>query len=300
MSARHEPRIAVFTKNFTNPAYAAARLAAERVASQMGAQVQHYVPRKPDSADEQIVSIDEALRTRPDAFVFVPVHISAIDDAIARINAAGVPIFNIINKIVRGDYVTFVGADDVALAYAVAERLIARLGGQGDVAIIEGTPGSVTSQARVTGFTRAIERHPNIRMIAQRTGNYQRDDARWATEELLGVFDSVAGVLTANDEMALGAIEAMEAVGRMLPVVGVNALPEAIDALKTGALLATADFNAMHMSAIATEAAIRHLRGERVPREILLPVELVDITNCSRWDVAIDNRGCPRWEDVVR
>jgi ABC-type sugar transport system substrate-binding protein len=92
----------------------------------------------------------------------------------------------------------------------------------------------------------------------------------------------------------------MEAVGRMLPVVGVNALPEAIDALKTGALLATADFNAMHMSAIATEAAIRHLRGERVPREILLPVELVDITNCSRWDVAIDNRGCPRWEDVVR
>jgi len=85
----------------------------------------------------------------------------------------------------------------------------------------------------------------------------------------------------------------------MIPVVGVNALPEAIDALKNGTLLATADFNAMHMSAIAAEAAIRHLREERVPGEILLPVEVVDITNCSRWDVAIANRACPRWEDVV-
>lgn len=299
MQSRREPHIAVFTKNYTNPAYAAARLAADRVAAMLGASTRHFVPQTPDDAEQQIALIDAALEEPPDAFVFVPVHRSAVNDAIARINAVRVPIFNIINRIATGDYVTFVGSDDVALAMAVAERLVEKLHGRGNIAIIEGTPGAVTSKDRVAGFRQAIARSPDMAIVAQRAGNYQRDDARWAMEELLGDARRIDGVLAANDEMALGAIEAMEAVGRMLPVVGVNALPEAIAALKSGALLATADFNAMKMSAIATEAAIRHLRGEALPRAILLPVDIVDVSNYRAWDAPIEARVMPRWEDVV-
>jgi ribose transport system substrate-binding protein len=99
--------------------------------------------------------------------------------------------------------------------------------------------------------------------------------------------------------MALGAIEAMTAAGRMIPVVGVNALPDAIGAIKRGTLLATVDFDAMKIGCIATEAAIRHLRGERLPADIMLPVQVVDAGNCAPWDRPIDARECPRWEDVV-
>lgn len=293
------PHIAVFTKNRTNPAYEAARIGADRVAARFGAHTSHFVPQKPDDIEQQIALIDAALAERPDAFVFVPVHESAVDAAIARINRASIPLCNFINRMRTGSRITFVGSDDTALAISVARHLFEHLGGRGTVVLMGGTAGSVTSIARIEGFLAAAKAFPAIRVLALGAGEYQHDNARWLMEEWLGSFPDIAGVLCANDVMALGVIEAMQAAGRMLPVVGVNALPEAIVALKQGTLLATADFDSMKMSCIATEAAIRHLRGETVPAEIMLPVQIVDRSNCAPWDKPLDERASPRWEDVV-
>jgi ribose transport system substrate-binding protein len=297
MDAR--PVIAVFTKNRTNAAYEGARLGADRTVERLGGSTRHYVPQRPDDVEEQIALVDAALAHEPDAFVFVPVHETAVDGAVARINAAGIPLANIINRLGAGERITFVGSDDVELAAGVGRRLCEHLGGSGKVAIMEGTTGSVTSKARLAGFRRALAEFSGIDTLAAAPGNYQHDDARWLMEEWLGAFENIDGLLCANDVMALGAIEAMEAAGRMIPVVGVNALPAAIDALKRGTLLATVDFDAMKMACIATEAAIRHLRGERIPAEILLPVQVVDAANCGPWDRPLHERECPRWEDVV-
>jgi ribose transport system substrate-binding protein len=100
--------------------------------------------------------------------------------------------------------------------------------------------------------------------------------------------------------MATGAIEALDAAKRRSLVIGVNALPEAVTAIKRGKMLATADFDAFKIAAVATEAALRHLRGETVPREILLPVQVVDAANYAPWDKPIEAREAPRWEDVTK
>ena len=292
-------RIAVFTKNRTNPAYEAARIGADRTASRLGGYITHFVPRKPDDIAEQIALIDAALGERPDGFVFVPVHETAVDSAVERIDASRIPLANFINRMGCGKRITFVGSDDVALAVAVAERLIEHLGGRGDILVMEGTSGSVTSQARLAGFRQAASRFPQIRVRAVGAGNYQHDPARWLMEEWLGTFERIDGVLCANDVMALGAIEAMEAAGRMIPLVGVNALPEAIRALQEGTLLATADFDALKMTCVATEALIRYLRGEPIPAEIMLPVRIVDRSNCAPWNRPLAERECPRWEEVI-
>jgi ribose transport system substrate-binding protein len=293
------PHIAVFTKNRTNPAYEAARIGADRTASRLGGRTSHFVPRAPDDVDEQIALVDEALAVRPAGFVFVPVHETAVDGAVRKIDAAGIPLANFINRMGAGERITFVGSDDFALAVAVAERLMRAIGGSGGIAIMEGTSGSVTSKARLAGFRHAAAQFPDIRILAVDAANYQHDAARWLMEEWLGAHARIDAVLCANDVMALGAIEAMHAAGRMIPVVGVNALPEAIDALAAGTLLATADFDAMKMACVATEALIRHLRGETVPREIMLPVQVVERANRAPWDRPLAERECPRWEDVV-
>ena len=291
--------IAVFTKNRANPAYEAARIGADRTASRLGGYTTHFVPRKPDNVEEQIDLIDVALAARPDGFVFVPVHETAVDGAVRKIDASGIPLANFINRMGTGERVTFVGSDDVALAIAVAERLMRAIDGRGEILVMEGTSGSVTSKARLAGFREAAARFPGVRIAAVGAANYQHDDARWLMEEWLGTYARIDGVLCANDVMALGAIEAMHAAGRMIPVVGVNALPEAIHALKDGTLLATADFDALKMACVATEAVIRHLRGEAVPREIMLPVTVVERANCAPWDRPLAERECPRWEEVA-
>lgn len=294
------PLIAVFTKNRTNPAYAAARLGADRVAARLGARVAHYVPDKPDDVAEQRALVDRAIARRPDAAVFVPVHATAMSDSVRKLNAAGIPTVNYLNRLAEGRFVTYVGSDDYRLARDIAAYLFQRIGGKGGIVILEGVPGAVTSQERLRGFRDAVRDSPGIRIAASRAADYQQETARRVTAELLAQFPRLDGILCANDVMALGAIEALEAAGRSIPLVGVNAIPEAIAAIKSGRLLATVDFDAMAISSVATEAAIRHLRGERLPAEVILPVSIVDATNYQAWDRPFEERECPGWEDVVK
>jgi len=293
------PVIAVFTKNRTNPAYDAARLGAERVAARMGARVEHYVPVKPDDFSEQKALVERAITGRPDAVVFVPVHATAMRDSVRKLNAAGIPIVNFLNRLAHGRFVTYVGSDDYRLARDIAAFLFRHIGGKGDIVILAGVPAAVTSQERLRGYRDAVRDAPGIRIIATRAADYQQETARLVTAELLAGLPRVDGILCANDVMALGAIEALDAAGRRVPLVGVNAIPDAIAAIKNWKLLATVDFDAMAISSIATEAAIRHLRGEPVPAEIILPVRIVDATNYQPWDRPLEKRECPRWEDVV-
>lgn len=300
MPQQRAPTIAVFTKNRTNPAYAAARLGAERTAARLGARVTHYVPGQPDDLPEQIALVEQAIADRPDAMVFAPVHATAMDESVRRINAAGIPMVNFINRLTAGRRVSYVGSDDYRLARAIALRLLGHLGGSGEVVVLEGVPGAVSSRDRMRGFQDAVRDTPGARIAASRPADYQRDTAKRVMRDLLASIPRIDGILSANDVMSLGAIDALREAGRTIPIIGVNALPEAISELKAGRLLATVDFDAMKLSCIATEAAIRHLRGQKVPPEIELPVRIVDATNCQPWDRPLEERECPRWEDLVQ
>ena len=294
------PTIAVFTKNRTNPAYAAARLGADRTAQRLGARTVHYVPRKPDDVQEQIALIDEALEQRPDAVVLVPVHPTAINASIRKIGAAGVPLIGYLNRFSESGPITFVGADDYSLGVKIGTYLCEHFGARGNVVILEGAPESVTSIARVRGFRDSLKRFPDVRVVAAICGDYLREPAQRAAAGLLESPVRFDAVFAANDDMALGMIAALDAARRESVIVGVNAIPEAITAIKRGKLLATADFNAMKISALATEAAIRHLRGEVLPSEIILPAEIVDRANYAEWDKPFEERALMTWEDAVR
>jgi ribose transport system substrate-binding protein len=294
------PRIAVFTKNSTNPAYEAARLGADRVATRLGATTIHYVPRQPDSVAEQIALIERAIAERPDAVVLTPVHETAVNEAILGFDAARIPLFNFVTRTTAGQRLCFVGSDDRALAADIARYLFAKLGGRGDIVILEGTPASATSHARLQGFHDALADYVGVDVRLSLRGDYQRDVARAAYLAASHAVQGVQAVLCANDTMALGVLDALGTAPAHRPlVVGVNAIPEAIAAIASGRMLATVNFDAMTMSAIATEAAVRHLRGEAVPAEIILPVQIVDGANFAKWNMPFQARTCPTWQEVT-
>lgn len=294
------PRIAVFTKNRTNPGYQAARIGAERTAKRLGATVSHYVPEQPDNVQEQIELIGRAIGERPDAVLFVPVHQTAVNDAILKFDAAKIPLFNFITKTTAGQRVCFVGSDDRALAMNVARRLFEKLSGRGEIVIFEGTPASATSGDRLDGFHDALKAFPDIKVRLSLCGDYQRDVARRVFTEHAAQLQGIDAVLSANDFMAIGVLDVLTATGGRLPlVVGINAIPEAIAAIRAGTMLATANFDPMAMSAVALEAAVRHLRGEAIPAEIILPVQIVDAANYAEWNLPFEERALPVWEKAV-
>jgi ribose transport system substrate-binding protein len=285
-------RIAVFTKNRTNPAYGAARLGAERAAAALGAQVLHFVPERADDPAEQgaLIARALALQPRPDAFVLAPVHPTAVDGPIGRVAAAGIPLFGFVTPITVAPSVSFVGSDDFALGRAIANYLFRHLGGRGRVLMVGGPPGSFTSEERLRGFRDAALAHPGIVLEGPVPGDYDRGIARERSGAWLRAHGPVQGCLAANDVMALGVLAALDDAGGQAAVVGVNAIPEAVAEIATGRLLASADFNAMQMACLATECAARHLRGEPVPARIELPVQIVDGDNWAQWSRPYEER----------
>lgn len=291
-------RLAVFTKNLTNPAYGAARLGAERAAARLGAEVQHFVPQKPDDPEEQSALIAQALSQPFDAYVLSPVHATRVDPAIQRIAAQGRPIVSFVSPINVVPCVAHVSSDDYALAVAIAAYLFARMQGRGRVLVVGGPQDAFTSVERLRGFRDEAARHPQIVWAGEVAGDYAREVARERTAQWLRTHPAPDACLVANDVMALGVLDALDAARCSALVVGVNAIPDAIQAIASGRMLATGDFNAMQIAYLATECAARHVRGEHVPTNVELPVEIVDHGNYRRWDWPYAQRGLRTLEQM--
>jgi ribose transport system substrate-binding protein len=291
--------IAVFTKNTTNPAYQSFRIAADQIARTTGARTVHYVPKQPDNIDEQKAMVEQVLKDRPDVVVFIPVDDVAMIASVGKLNDARIPVVLVSNPL-PGSFVTYVGADDFDIGYRQARYLFDKLGGNGKIVIIEGVPAAPTNRARVRGYQRALAEFPGIEVLGSGIGNYQQPDAQRVMEKFLGEHAQIDAVLSANDSMALGALEALKGANRTSVVIGINGILPAIKAIETGTLLASVDFNMFKIGCVATRAALRHLKGEPLPEKIMLPAEIIDKTNYRAWLVPPDQRSCPEWSEVVR
>jgi ribose transport system substrate-binding protein len=291
--------IAVFTKNLTNPFFQNERVAAENAAKLLNAKVVQYTPTKPDSIPEQLSQIEDVVVKKPNAVVFVPVDYKAMVPGVEKMNAAGIPVVNITDRTAGGKIVAYVGIDDYQVAMTTAESLMKAIGGKGNVVIIEGVKGTITSQDRVRGFNDALKRYPNVKVLASQPGNYQRLNALQVMENLLQSHRQIDGVLAANDAMAIGAIEALDGANRKAVVVGINGTKEAVDAIKAGKLLSSGQADPFMQSCIGTTIAIRHLRKQPIRQEIILKPSVVDKTNFAEFDKPVEARACPTWEQIV-
>lgn len=293
-------KIVTITKNGTNPAYQGARKGVDRLASTLNITVEHLVPAVPDSIEEQIGFLEHLLISPPDAILLAPANISALDATLAKIKAAGIPVIMFVGHTAEDYYVTFVGSDDYAMTREVARALCRELNGKGRIGIIDGNPLGINFDDRAKGFRDGIAEFPEIELVGTRIGNFLREPAHEAMLSLLDEQPAIDGVLAANDFMSLGVIDALKERGVHPKIGSVNATPDGIAGIKSGDIIATAAFNAMAMGCIALLAALRRLDGESVPKTILLPVEIVDKSNFSQWDLPYETRRIPTWEEATK
>lgn len=299
LAADGQATIAVFTKNRTNPAYEAFRIASDQIARTTGAKVIHLVPNKPDDVDEQRAMVEQVLKDKPDAIIFIPVDDVAMIDSVRKLNDAKIPIVLVSNPL-PGSFVTYVGADDFEIGYRQARYLFDKLGAKGKIVGIEGTPAAPTNRERLRGYQRAFAEFPGIQVLGSGIGNYQQADAKRVMEKLLAEHAEIDAVLSANDSMALGVLEALKGANRTATVIGINGILPAVKQIESGGMLASVDFNMFKIGCTAARAAVRHLKKEPLPEKVMLPAEVIDKTNYKAWLVPVEQRTCPEWSDVVR
>ncbi len=180
-----------------------------------------------------------------DALIVVPVDTSAMEPITKAAQDAGIPICYVnrnpyANKAIP-EGVYYVGSEEIVAGQLQMNFIGEEIGGEGGVAILMGKLDNEGAIKRTEGNEEVIaEKYPNIEVLAKETGNWQRDQGMALTENWITAYGSeLSAVLANNDEMALGAVEALAAAGIDIPVVGVDAIPDAVVAVKNGTLDAT-------------------------------------------------------------
>jgi ribose transport system substrate-binding protein len=231
----------------------------------------------------QVQDVEDMLHRKVDVLITSPRDSRAMTPVISRAYRAGTPVVLLTRAIVGEDYTTLIGADDRAIARQAARFMADRLQGRGKVLILQGIPTASTAMARTEGFLEVMRTFPGIRIVAIKDGNYLRADAIRAMEEVLREGLAFDAIYAHSDSMAAGARLALRKAGidpaRVL-MVGIDYIPEAREAIRRGEQAAS--FTYPTGAQEAADAARALLRGESVPRRIVVESVLVTRDNVER------------------
>ena len=236
--------------------------------------------------DKQMADVEDLLAQGVDCLIITPVQAEALTPVVERAMEDGVTVITL-DREVNVPVTLHIGADNALIGEAAA-RYIGEtlLMGEGNVIEIQGTLGASATIDRHDDFVRVLEEEfPNVEVIASQTAHYERAEALTYMEDMIQRFGpgEFTVVYAHNDEMALGAIEALKAADRLegVYVVGVDGQNEAFDAIAAGEMTAT--FTYPNGGAEGVEYAYRILSGEEIENPLVLESVLVDANNIEEW-----------------
>ena len=231
----------------------------------------------------QASQIEDFVTQRVDAILAAPCDSNAIVPYLDQATGAGIPVFTADIAARGGTIVSHVASDNLGGGRLAAQTLAERLGGKGDVIVID-HPEVASVQDRTRGFDEEIVKHPGIRVVARPSASGQRARAMAVMEDMLQAHRNLRGVFGINDDSALGALAVLEAAKRSdVVIVGFDATTEAQDAIRRGSAL-KADI-AQHPGEIgvtAIRAIADHLAKRPVEKVIAVPVSVVTAETLAR------------------
>lgn len=231
-----------------------------------------------DDPARQAKQVDSLVARRVAAILIDPVDGSVIAAAVVRANRATVPVLTLAVSATGGEVVSHIASDDRMGGELVGWYIAQRLKGGGNLAILD-QPGAASPRDRVAGLRLALSRFPNIRIVASPAVDpASRQAAHEKTTTLLAADQRIDAFVGASDELALGALDGVQAAGRKdVLVAGFGASPEARTAiLQGGAFVADVMPNPYTIGRYALLVAASHLRGNHVAPLVPVPVRLVD------------------------
>ena len=192
--------------------------------------------------------------------------------------AAKVPIISVNKPFAnQNDAACYVSSDSKQSGILEMEYLAKKMNFKGNVVIMMGTMGQEQQRLRTQGFHDVIAKYPNMKIVAEQTAEWNRAKGMALMENLLQSGKEIDVVASNNDEMAIGALKAIEVAGKLgkITVGGIDATPEGLDYLKSGKLAVTVFQNATAQGQCAIETAVKVAKGENVEKIVNFPNELV-------------------------
>lgn len=259
----------------TNPFFVQLRDGAQERADELG--ITLNIQDASDDPATQTNQLNNAVSSGADVVIVNPTDSDSVVSAVEALNNADIPVIAVDRSSNGGEIASFIASDNVAGGNQAADALAAAIGEEGDIIVLQGIAGSSASRDRGQGFAEGIAAYPNINVVAQQTAGFDRTEGLDVASNLLQAHPNVRAIFAENDEMALGALEALGArAGEDVMVVGFDGTADGLAAVKDGRMVATIAQQPGELGAQAVEQAKKILDEETPDQEV--PVEVVTVT----------------------
>jgi ribose transport system substrate-binding protein len=271
--------IGLSMNTLNNPFFVDVKKGAEKGASDNN--VKLIVTDAQNQASQQQSDIENLIQKKPDVLIIDPCDSDAIIAAIQEANTAKIPVITVDRASNGGTVASHIGFDAIKAGSLAGDYLGKALNGKGKVVEIMGIMGTNVAQDRSKGFNEAISKYPNIKIVAKQTADFDRAEAMKVMENILQANPEIDGVYAANDEMALGATEAITAANRMdkITLVGNDAIDDALASIKAGKQKATIAEPPFYLGKTGVENAIKLINGGTLEKKTILDSTLVTKDN---------------------
>ncbi|ACB86240.1 ribose ABC transporter substrate-binding protein RbsB [Natranaerobius thermophilus] len=262
--------LAISTLN--NPFFVTLEEGAKEAAEDLGYDL--VVLDSQDDSSQELSNVEDLVQQEVSVILINPVDSDAVESAVSMANDADIPVITLDRSAEGGEVLSHVASDNVAGGEMAGEFIVDELGGEGKVVELEGVPGASAARDRGEGFHNAVE-GTDIDVIASQTANFDRQEGLSVMENILEAEEEIDAVFAHNDEMALGALQAIESSGRDIMVVGFDATDDAREAVSEGSMAATVAQQPALIGSLGVESAADYLEDEEIEEYIPVDLELV-------------------------
>jgi ribose transport system substrate-binding protein len=247
--------------------------------------VELVVTNGENNASKQVADVESLLAQGIKTLIISPVTADALTPVVKQAMDAGIPVVTLDRK-VNTDVTLHIGADNKLIGHSAGSYVCKALSGKGNVVEIQGTAGASATVDRHDLFVETIGKEcPDVKIVASQVANYVREPAIKFMEDTLQRFKDgeIQLVYAHNDDMALGAVTALEAANRQkgVMVVGIDGENAAYDAIKAGKMVAT--FTYHFVAPEGVQYGYKIAKGEKLDKEIVLPTHQVDASNVDQF-----------------
>jgi ribose transport system substrate-binding protein len=214
----------------------------------------------------QASQLDQYVQAGVDAIVVVPVQADSLGPQVTAAKAANIPVIPVNAALNNPDVAGNVQPDDVAAGEQEMQMMADKLGGKGNIVVLQGPLGQSGELDRQQGIENILAKNPDIHVLAQDTANWQRDQAVNKMKNWISGFgDQIDGVVSQNDDMGLGALQALKEAGRTgVPIVGIDGIEDGLNAVKSGDFIGTMLQNGTVELSSGLAVAAKIAKGEQV------------------------------------
>lgn len=270
--AAKDLKLGVSISTTNNPYFVAMKDGLDKFAGEK--KVSLKVADAQDDAARQADDIQNFISQNVDAILINPVDSKAVVSSIKAANSANIPVILIDRGSEGGDVLTTVASDNVEAGKMAAEFVVKELGEKAKAFELSGVPGASATVDRGKGFNKIAKTKLDI--LSSQSANFDRAKALNTAQNMIQGHKDVQVIFAQNDEMALGAAQAVKSAGiKDILIVGIDGQPDAHDAIKNGDITATIAQQPAKMGEIAIQAAIDHYQGKKVKKTTVSPIYLV-------------------------